>query len=124
MNEQATRCAYRVAFFFRFGFGQAHPGEFGAGVHHAGNGDGVLLGEVNLPYDQQLDFFGGADGDELTMQFDFMSMQAAYLAFARGELSGRLDLAVASYHMGVGNLQGVLSRFDEGDDLDIPDFLK
>lgn len=36
-----------------------------------------------------------------------------YLAFARGEL-GRDDLAVESYHMGVGNLQGALSAYGGG----------
>ncbi|SDG62022.1 alpha-amylase family protein [Klenkia brasiliensis] len=44
---------------------------------------GILLGEVNLPFEQQLEFFGGTDGDELTMQFDFISMQATYLSLAR-----------------------------------------
>ncbi len=34
-----------------------------------------------------------------------------YLAFARDHLHGRDDLAVESYHMGVGNLQDVLARF-------------
>jgi hypothetical protein len=43
----------------------------------------VLLGEVNLPYDQQLQFFGGPDGDKLTMQFDFIAMQRLYLSLAR-----------------------------------------
>ncbi len=39
-----------------------------------------------------------------------------YLEFARGEL-GRDDLAVASYHMGVGNLQSVVKDFEaEGGD--------
>src|SRR5918995_728158 len=46
--------------------------------------EAVLLGEVNLPYDQQLEFFGHAgDQPELTMQFDFLSMQALYLSLAR-----------------------------------------
>ncbi|HLM04273.1 MAG TPA: alpha-amylase family protein [Blastococcus sp.] len=49
------------------------------------SGSGVLLGEVNLPFEQQLEFFGGPDGDELTMQFDFIGMQALYLAMARGD---------------------------------------
>ena len=40
---------------------------------------------------------------------------ARYLTFAESEL-GRDDLAVASYHMGVGNLQGVLAAFGAGDD--------
>jgi trehalose synthase len=46
-------------------------------------GDGVLLGEVNVPHEQQLEFFGGPDGDELTMMFDFISMQNLYLSLAR-----------------------------------------
>ncbi len=46
-------------------------------------GDAVLLGEVNLPHEEQLKFFGGTDGDELTMQFDFIAMQQMYLSLAR-----------------------------------------
>jgi trehalose synthase len=46
-------------------------------------GDGVLLGEVNLPHAQQRQFFGGGDGDELTMMFDFITMQKTYLSMAR-----------------------------------------
>jgi trehalose synthase len=49
------------------------------------SGHGVLLGEVNLPYEQQLEFFGGTDGDELTMQFDFIGMQEMYLSLARAD---------------------------------------
>lgn len=45
--------------------------------------EAVLLGEVNLPYRQQLDYFGGAEGSELTMQFDFLGMQALFLSLAR-----------------------------------------
>ncbi len=45
--------------------------------------EAILLGEVNLPFRQQLDYFGGADGSELTMQFDFLGMQALYLSLAR-----------------------------------------
>ncbi|BCW21066.1 alpha-amylase [Arthrobacter sp. NtRootA9] len=47
------------------------------------NGSAVLLGEVNLPYKEQLEYFGGAEGNELNMQFDFMSMQHIYLSLAR-----------------------------------------
>jgi trehalose synthase len=47
------------------------------------NGEAILLGEVNVPYKDQLKFFGGRDGDELTMQFDFVGMQQTYLSFAR-----------------------------------------
>jgi trehalose synthase len=46
-------------------------------------GDGILLGEVNLPHEQQLEYFGGEVGNELTMQFDFIGMQNLYLSLAR-----------------------------------------
>ncbi len=46
-------------------------------------GDAILLGEVNLPFEEQLRFFGGAEGDELDMQFDFNGMQRMYLSLAR-----------------------------------------
>ena len=46
-------------------------------------GDAILLGEVNLPHEEQAEFFGGEHGDELTMQFDFIGMQNMYLALAR-----------------------------------------
>jgi trehalose synthase len=49
------------------------------------SGNGILLGEVNLPYQQQLEFFGGVNGDELTMQFDFIGMQKMYLSLARAD---------------------------------------
>jgi trehalose synthase len=47
------------------------------------NGSAVLLGEVNLPYKEQLEYFGGPEGNELNMQFDFLSMQHLYLSLAR-----------------------------------------
>jgi maltose alpha-D-glucosyltransferase/alpha-amylase len=47
------------------------------------NGEGVLLGEVNLPYPDTMRFFGDEDGDELTMCFDFIGMQRMYLSLAR-----------------------------------------
>ncbi|MET0781764.1 MAG: alpha-amylase family protein [Microbacterium sp.] len=50
-------------------------------------GDAALLGEVNLPYRQQLQFFGGERGGELDLQFDFLSMQALYLSLARSDPS-------------------------------------
>jgi trehalose synthase len=55
-------------------------------------GDSVLLGEVNLPADELVAFFG--DDDELELLFDFPLMQAMYLALARcdiGPLRGALD---------------------------------
>ncbi|HEX2084998.1 MAG TPA: transglycosylase SLT domain-containing protein [Solirubrobacteraceae bacterium] len=39
-----------------------------------------------------------------------------YLDFASDQLDGRDDMAVASYHMGVGNLQSVLEAFGADDD--------
>ena len=48
-------------------------------------GEAMLLGEVNLPYEDQKRFFGGADGDGLNMQFDFNGMQRLYLSMARAE---------------------------------------
>ena len=48
-------------------------------------GDAVLMGEVNLPPDQQRAFFGDEDGDELHMVLNFTVNQAMYLAFARGQ---------------------------------------
>ena len=43
-----------------------------------------------------------------------LAAAARYLKFARGEL-GRDDLAVVSYHMGVGNLQSALNAYGEDD---------
>jgi maltose alpha-D-glucosyltransferase/alpha-amylase len=47
------------------------------------HGEAVLLGEVNMPPDQQREFFGDEDGDELHMVFNFSVMQRIYLALAR-----------------------------------------
>jgi len=46
-------------------------------------GDAILLGEVNLPFEEQRKFFGDEDGDELNMLFDFIGMQAIHLSMAR-----------------------------------------
>ncbi|MDN3494905.1 alpha-amylase family protein [Planococcus sp. APC 4015] len=59
------------------------------------SGDAALLGEVNLPYDQQTDFFGGQRGGELDLQFDFNAMQALYLSLARHD-PGPLETALLS----------------------------
>ena len=47
------------------------------------SGESILLGEVNLPSKDLVSYFGGPEGDELTMMFDFITMQNAYLAMAR-----------------------------------------
>jgi len=49
------------------------------------NGEAMLLGEVNLEPAGAREFFGDEDGDELHMLFDFIGMQAMYLALARGD---------------------------------------
>jgi trehalose synthase len=46
-------------------------------------GDAILLGEADVAHDEQFAFFGGDDAHELTMQFDFVAMQALYLSLAR-----------------------------------------
>jgi trehalose synthase len=47
------------------------------------NGEAVLLGEVNLSPEQQREFFGDEDGDELQLIFSFTVNQAMFLALAR-----------------------------------------
>ncbi|MGH8939873.1 MAG: alpha-amylase family protein, partial [Actinomycetes bacterium] len=51
------------------------------------NGEAVLLGEVNLPYQDIMSFFGSPEGvgDQLTMCFDFITMQRMYLSLARAD---------------------------------------
>jgi hypothetical protein len=46
-----------------------------------------------------------------------MALEATtrYLEFAQGQLHGRFDLAVESYHMGVGNLQNALKAYGSSD---------
>ena len=46
-------------------------------------GDSVLLGEVNLEPEDLRRYFGGEDGDEIQLLFNFPLMQAVYLSFAR-----------------------------------------
>lgn len=53
---------------------------------------------------------------QVDQRFDPLAALAAtvrYLEIARGQF-GRLDLAVESYHMGIGNLQHVLGLYDGG----------
>ena len=44
-----------------------------------------MLGEVNLPHDQQRAFFGDGDGAELSTPFDFITMANLWLSMARGD---------------------------------------
>jgi trehalose synthase len=67
------------------------------------SGDAIMLGEANLPRPDQVEYFGGPDGDGLTMQFDFITMQNIYLSLARDDpapliaaLASRPDVAIES----------------------------
>ncbi|TMR09549.1 trehalose synthase [Nonomuraea turkmeniaca] len=46
-------------------------------------GGSILLGEVNVPYKQLIRYFGEGLGDQITMCFDFIGMQNAWLSLAR-----------------------------------------
>ncbi len=48
-------------------------------------GSAMMLGEVNVPHQEQLAYFGGEHGGELDLMFDFITMQATYLSLARGD---------------------------------------
>ncbi len=58
-------------------------------------GDAILLGEINLPYDEQRAYFGSGNGDEVTMIFDFVAMQKAYLAMARQDARPLVEALLA-----------------------------
>ena len=81
-------------------------------------GDAILLGEVNLQHPDQLQFFGGPDGDELHMQFDFIGMQRLYLSLARQRLRspgrGAGDPSAAAAGEPVGQLRPQPRRADPG----------
>jgi trehalose synthase len=46
-------------------------------------GDVMMLGEVNLPHKDLQLYFGGPDGDEVQLLFNFILMQSIYLSMAR-----------------------------------------
>ena len=48
-------------------------------------GEAILLGEVNLPPEEQVAFFGERGGEQLDMLFSFTVNQAMYLALARAD---------------------------------------
>lgn len=56
--------------------------------------EAFLLGEVNMPYDQQVAWFGQAR-DGLQLQFDFAAMQQLYLSLARGDARPLADMLTA-----------------------------
>lgn len=66
----------------------ADPHDFLAGLRAfmtRRKGDSVLLGEVNVPYEDLVTYFGDGLGDQVTMCFDFIGMQRAWLSLARGD---------------------------------------
>ena len=56
-------------------------------------GDAIMLGEVNVPREEQVTYFG--EGHQLHMMFDFVTMQQMYLSLARGD-AGPLAEALRS----------------------------
>ncbi|MBE1588018.1 alpha-amylase family protein [Nonomuraea angiospora] len=54
-------------------------------------GGSILLGEVNVPYKDLTRFFGEGLGDQLTMCFDFIGMQNAWLSLARHDATPLAD---------------------------------
>jgi trehalose synthase len=67
------------------------------------SGEAMMLGEVNVSRDQQLAFFGGADADELSMQFDFIGNQRLYLSLARGDATPLAEALASRPEISVGS---------------------
>ncbi|NBE93447.1 trehalose synthase [Nonomuraea sp. KC401] len=66
----------------------ANPHDFLADLRAFMNrrqGGSILLGEVNLPYEDLMSYFGEGLGDQVTVCFDFVGMQQAWLSMARGD---------------------------------------
>src|SRR3954465_3648337 len=57
------------------------------------SGESIVLGEVNLPPEDAVEFFGAHGGEELDLLFAFTINQAMYLSFAR-EAAGPLRAAL------------------------------
>ena len=55
------------------------------------SGEAILLGEVNLPPEEQREFFGARGGEELDLLFAFTVNQALYLALAREDAAPLAD---------------------------------
>ncbi|WP_159500545.1 alpha-amylase family protein [Microbacterium sp. 18062] len=73
-------------------------------------GHATLLGEVNVPYDEQSAFFGDVDGDELTMQFDFVANQRLYLSLARQDAAPLRDALLSRPPIALENQWGNFVR--------------
>ncbi|GAA4978558.1 maltose alpha-D-glucosyltransferase/alpha-amylase [Nonomuraea thailandensis] len=54
-------------------------------------GGSILLGEVNVPYKELIAYFGDGLGDQITMCFDFIGMQKAWLSMARNDATPLVD---------------------------------
>jgi trehalose synthase len=59
-------------------------------------GDACLLGEVNLPPDELVTYFGQQPGDEIQVMFNFPVMQATFLALARCDARPLADAIAAT----------------------------
>ena len=74
------------------------------------NGQAVLLGEVNVPYGEMTRFFGDEDGDELTLQFDFVANQALWLSLARQDATPLREALLSRPVLARGNQWGNFVR--------------
>ncbi|MEU6724638.1 alpha-amylase family protein [Nonomuraea wenchangensis] len=54
-------------------------------------GGSILLGEVNVPYPELVKYFGDGLGDQVTMCFDFITMQKTWLSLARQDAGPLAD---------------------------------
>jgi Transglycosylase SLT domain len=76
---------------------------------------GRQIARTRSPARRRRLFAQRARADERFDPAKSLAATVRYLNFARSKLSNRDDLAVESYHMGVGNLQNALAAYGEGD---------
>lgn len=62
-------------------------------------GDALLLGEVNLPTDELVAYFGDEQADELQLLFAFPLMQQMYLALARKDRTPMIEALAEMPHV-------------------------
>lgn len=71
--------------------------------------EAVMLGEVNLPYDELEQFFGGT-GQRMTMAFDFPLNQNLYLAMARKDTGPLREVLAERAKLSGGKSWGLFVR--------------
>ena len=71
--------------------------------------EAVMLGEVNLPYDELEQFFGGT-GQRMTMAFDFPLNQNLYLALARMDTGPLREVLAERAKLSSGKSWGLFVR--------------